>query len=279
MKPFPALVRKHLHDTRGTLLLSAAALFGLGWLFVFITSLNEAEILKALASGPGQGRFRWMRGLGLEQEQPPSVTIMMAFWTHPFILLTLSIWAIARGSAAVGAEVERGTLDLILSRPITRWDYLVTHLLVALLGLLFLPLALALGAWAATHYNVLRVPPSFGTLLQPALNLAVLGMPIYGYTLVVSAVDHVRWRATMVGSILTLLGFIAWVISMIPVLQKYTWREYLERISIFKLYNPVDAVSGGQDLTFNLAVLTAIGTVFIILAFIGFLRRDLPANG
>ena len=41
----------------------------------------------------------------------------------------------------------------------------------------------------------------------------------------------------------------------------------------------MDAVSGGQDLTFNLAVLTAIGAVFIILAFIGFLRRDLPANG
>ena len=226
MNPFLALVRKHLHDTPRERSCSPRRPFSrLGWLFVFVTSLNEAEILKDSPPGRGEAGFDGCAGMGLEQEQPPSVTIMMAFWTHPFILLTLSIWAIARGSAAVGAEVERGTLDLILSRPITRWAYLVTHLLVALLGLLLLPLALALGAWAATHYNVLRVPPSFGTLFSPAVNLAVLGMPIYGYTLVVSAVDHVRWRATMVGSILTLLGFIAWVISMIPVLQKYTWRS------------------------------------------------------
>ena len=35
MKPFFALIRKHLHDTRGTLLLPRTTLFALGWLFVF----------------------------------------------------------------------------------------------------------------------------------------------------------------------------------------------------------------------------------------------------
>ena len=97
------------------------------------------------------------------------------------------------------------------------------------------------------HYNYLRVPPSFWTLVQPALNLAALGLPIYGYTLLVSALDQVRWRPTMIGSVLTLAGFIAWVIAMIPVLRKYSWRVYLERVSIFKLYNPVDAVSARES--------------------------------
>ena len=50
----------------------------------------------------------------------------------------------------------------------------------------------------------------------------------------------------MIGSILTLAGFIAWVISVIPVMQKYTWKVWLERVSIFKLYNPVQAVSGAS---------------------------------
>jgi ABC-2 type transport system permease protein len=279
MRSFLVLIRKHLYDTRGTLLLSAAALFGLGWLFVFVTSLNETEILEMLNSEAAEGRFRWMRGLGIEREEPASVTIMMAFWSHPFILLTISIWAIARGSAAVGAEVERGTLDLILSRPIRRSEYLASQVLVALLGLLLLPLALTAGAAAATRFNVLRVPPSFWTLIHPAVGLSALGLPIYGYTLVVSAVDHVRWRATMVGSVLTLIGFIAWVVSVIPVLQKYTWRVYLERISLFKLYNPVDAVTAAESLAFNVGVLTSIGAACIALAFLGFLRRDLPTNG
>jgi ABC-2 type transport system permease protein len=212
-------------------------------------------------------------------EEASSVSIMMAFWSHPFILLTLSIWAIGRGSIAVGAEVERGTLDLILSRPVSRTSYLFSHICIGLFGLLLLTLALAVGARVGVQYNVLRQPPAFSTLIRPAINLAALGLPIYGYTLLGSALDHVRWRSTMIGSVLTLAGFIAWVISVIPVMQRYSWKVWLERISIFKLYNPVEAVSGGESLTFNIAVLASIGAACIILAFLGFARRDLPANG
>jgi ABC-2 type transport system permease protein len=278
MKPFVALLRKHVHDTRGTLILSAAALFALGWLFVFVTSLNETEIIKALQSDSEDNKFRWLRNMGLT-EQPPSLSIMMSFWSHPFILLILSIWAIGRASAAVGAEVERGTLDLILSRPVSRSSYLFSHVLVAVFGLFLLALPLAAGASIATRYNYLRTPVEFSTLVKPALNLAALGLPIYAYTLLVSAVDQVRWRPTMIGSVLTLAGFIAWVVSIIPVLQKYTWRVYLERVSIFKLYNPVDDVSTAESLLLNLAVLGTIGLGCIVLSFLLFLRRDLPANG
>lgn len=277
MKPFWALVRKHLHDTRGTLILSGAALFALGWLFVYVTSLNETEILKALASDSENGRFRWMRSMGM-MEESPSVALIMASWNHPFILLTMAIWAISRGSIAVGGEVERGTLDLVLSRPVARTSYLLSHVLVAVFGLFFLGLALAVGTITGVRNNYLRVPPSFATLLQPAMNLAALGLPIYGYTLLVSALDQVRWRPTMVGSVATLIGFVAWVISVIPVLQKYEWRTWVERISIFKLYNPVDAVGAAEFLGRDLGILAGLGAGFVALAFLAFLRRDLPAN-
>lgn len=278
MRPFFALLRKHLHDTRGTLALSGAVLFALGWLFVFVTSLNEAEILKVLASEGEESRFRWIRNLGLA-EQPSSVSIMMSFWAHPFIIAIIGFWAIGRGSIAVGAEVERGTLDLILSRPVSRSSYLLSHVLMAICGLLVLGLALACGARVGAHYNFLRVPIDTWTLVKPAFNLAVLGLPIYGYTLLASSLDHVRWRPMMFGSALTMAMFIAWVVSVIPVLQKYTWRSYLERVTIFKLYNPVDAVTTAEKLNFNLAVLAALGLACVILAFLAFVRRDLPANG
>ena len=98
-----------------------------------MTSLNETEILKVLSSETEDNRFRWLRNMGLE-EQPPSVSIMMSFWSHPLIITIIAIWAIARGSIAVGAEVERGTLDLILSRPVSRTTYLFTHVLMAIFG-------------------------------------------------------------------------------------------------------------------------------------------------
>ncbi len=278
MTPFLWLARKHLHESRWTLGVSAAVLFGLGWLSVFTTSLNEAEILRLLNSDEGGGRIQWMRNLGV-MEEPTSASIMMAFWNHPFFLILISIWSIGRGSAAVAAEIERGTMDLLLSRPISRIGYMLSQLLVAIGGMVVLSLALAAGASLAVRYNVLREPPGFWMLLQPAINLGALGLPIYGYTLLVASIDHVRWRPSWVGSTLTLAGFIAYVIAMIPVFRNMWWRPWLERVSLFKAYNPVELVIKGESLSFNLAILGGIGISCILVAIVAFALRDLPANG
>ncbi len=280
MKPFLTLVRKLVHDVRWPLIFSAVALFALGWLFVHVTSLNETRILKAMAAAPGEGNrsYRWMKDMGLEG-QPPSISIMMAFWNHPFIVLVIAIWAIGRGASAVGAEIERGTLDLVLSRPISRSSYLAAQVLTSIVGLLVIATSLAAGAAMASRYNVLHTPPALSLLLRPALNLAALGLPIYAYTLLFSSLDFVRWRPTMIGSVLTLSGFIARVVAVIPIFKETSWRPWAERFSIFSLYNPVDAVSTREVYSFDVSVLVGLGAACIGLAFIIFTSRDLPANG
>jgi ABC-2 type transport system permease protein len=280
MRPFWALIRKELHESRWTLGLSALALFGLGWLFVYVTSRNESEIIRQLGSDSGDlgGRMQLLRAMGIEGV-PSSAELIMASWNHPFILILLSSWAISRGSGAVAAEVERGTMDLILSRPIPRWLYLTAHIWVACAGLAVLGLALMTGAAIAIRYNVLREPPTVTTLFRPALNLTALGFPIYGYTLLASAMDHVRRRPTLIGSVLTLAGFIIWVISLIPVFHDSWWRPWLEKLSIFKAYNPVELVKEAQTLDLNLAMLGGVGASTIALALLIFMKRDLPANG
>jgi hypothetical protein len=58
-----------------------------------------------------------------------------------------------------------------------------------------------------------------------------------------------------------------------------SWKPWLERISIFKAYNPVELVTTGETLQFNLALLSGIGVSCIALAFVAFAVRDLPTNG
>jgi ABC-2 type transport system permease protein len=211
--------------------------------------------------------------------QGTSVSIMMTFWNHPLIMLLISVWAIGRGSGAVAAEIERGTMDLILSRPLSRSAYLASQVLYATVGLAILATALFVGASIALHYNFLREPPSSSTLVRPAINLLVLGLPIYGYTLFASSLDHVRWRPTSIGSVLTLGGIIAYVVSMIPVFEDSSWKPWLERVSIFKAYNPIELVDAGETFTFNVSVLTGLGAALIVAAFVAFSVRDLPTNG
>ncbi len=222
--------------------------------------------------------MEWMRRLGMGSE-PASVEIMMAFWNHPFFLLLVSIWSISRGSAAVAAEVERGTMDLLLSRPVSRVAYLASQVGVAIGGLVVLAACLTAGGAIGVRFNTMRVPPAAATLVQPAVNLAALGLPIYGYTLLASSIDHVRWRPTWIGSSLTLAGFIAYVIAMVPVFHEMWWRPWLERASIFRAYNPVELVIKDGTLGPNLALLAGVGAPCVVLAFLVFGWRDLPANG
>ena len=170
-------------------------------------------------------------------------------------------------------------MDLLLSRPVSRVSYLASQVAVALAGLALLAAALAAGGSIAAQYNVLRVPPETGLLIQPAINLAALGLPIYGYTLLISSIDHVRWRPTWIGASLTLAGFIAYVIAMVPVFSDMWWKPWLDRLSIFTAYDPVDVVTKGESLGPHLAILAGVGAPCILLAFVLFAYRDLPANG
>jgi ABC-2 type transport system permease protein len=275
MTAFWALIRKQVVDARWTLGFSAAALFGLSWLFVYATSRIEERMRAVAALGGAARPMRMLRGLGGESMDFSSPAIEMAFWNHPFIVLTFAIWVIGRGSAAVAAEVERGTMDLILSRPVSRARYLAAQVVVALAGLAVLAGAMILGNWVATRYNSIQDPPSLGLLLKPSANLAALGLSIYGYTLLCSSLDSVRWRPNLIASVVTLAGFIANVIANLPTLEDWKW---LEKFSIFKAYDPVEVVTKGHTLGFNLAILSGLGVAGVVLAFLAFSVRDLPSS-
>ena len=156
---------------------------------------------QATGSLRGLGRFAF-RGVEAPVQELESVAFEVAWWNHPFILLSVLTWAVARGSGAVAAEVERGTLDLILSRPVSRSAYLASHVLVAGLGLAVLAAALVAGNLAGTRYNRVETPATFLVLARPALNLAALGLAVHGYTLLFSALESVRWRPNLIGSVL-----------------------------------------------------------------------------
>lgn len=66
---------------------------------------------------------------------------------------------------------------------------------------------------------------------------------------------------------------------MIPDLRKFAWAGYLGQVTIFKLYDPGDAITSAQTLGARIAILAGIVLACILLAFVGFIYRDLPANG
>ncbi|GAC1335805.1 MAG: hypothetical protein NVSMB14_03330 [Isosphaeraceae bacterium] len=275
MSAFITLVRKQLVESRWFLGIVAAGLFGLSWLFFYAAGRIEAQQRQDLNVVGKVQRAGFVRMLGGRSTDFSSTSIELSFWRHPFVILMVLSWSIGRGSLAVAGEVERGTLDVIMSRPISRTTYLLSQFTVGVLGLVILGAALIAGNFAGTQYNVIDSPPGFLKLFRAAISLVALGFAVYGYALFFSSLDVVRWRANLIASTLTIAMFIAQIVANIPSLTNLAW---LEHWSIFTAYDPVEAALKGENLSFNAWILGGIGLGSVCAALVAFRVRDLPSN-
>ena len=271
MNAFTILIRKNLGEARWVLGLSAVLLFALGWLIASNTGrlLNDpvrAERFRVLSEARGQRDFE--SSIVLQAET--------FVWSIPPVLLPLLIWAIGRGSLSVAGELERGTLDLVLSRPVTRTTYLASHVAVAIVGLMVIAGGLVGGFMVGNLVHKVPGAPSLYVWARPWANFVALGFAVFGYTLVASSWDVVRWRATTFGACVTVLSGLTQVLANLEVLKPY--RRYIENASVFKRYDPLRAAATGEGLGFDLGVLCAVGAVCTVVAFVVFSRRDLPSS-
>jgi ABC-2 type transport system permease protein len=191
-------------------------------------------------------------------------------------LLPFILWAIARGSIAVAGEIERGTLDLVMSRPVSRFDYLAVQVSSFLVGMLILLTLLVGGNLVGSSVFPTTPPTTLAQLLKASANLAALTWTIYGLTLMCSCYDLVRWRPNLIAASFTLVSSVTAALAQIRSLKEF--KPYLENTSIFSAYDPLDAVKEAEYLGNSLVILGGLGTLFVALAFVLFLHRDLPSN-
>ncbi len=272
MSQFAALLRKHLIESRWLLGLSCAAFFGFGvlisWLAKGYEKIVESGDLQLI--GRRGGPFR---GLGGSNMDGSTTALEIAFWNHPLIVLIVLSWAISRGSMAVAGEIERGTIDVTLSRPISRSKFLISQIAFTMLGFVLLTGCLILGILGGNFWWCPLTPPNLFTLFKPGLMVLSMGLAVFGYTLPLSSIDVVRWRATALATAITLLGLIG--MSLAPMFKDYDW---IGKLSVFYFYAPVTVALKTDPLAFNASVLVAVFLAGSALALVLFSRRDLPAN-
>lgn len=268
-----ALLRKQLIESRWMLGLSTASFYALSVLTVWLAL--RFEVLLAEGDFPSQGRrFGLLRALGGPAMDFSTTALEVCWWNHPVIVLTLLSWAISRGSNAIAGEIERGTIDVTLSRPVTRSGYLASQVAFVLLGLMLLASALIAGNVTGHLFFTLKSPPTLLTLAKPATMMVTLGLAVFGCTVPFSAADSVRWRPMLLSSALLLGGLVS--LSIASQFPDYQW--YLERLSVFQAYAPVTVAIKGEPLAYNSAVLLAVFAIGVTAALFLFARRDLPSN-
>ena len=192
---------------------------------------------------------------------------------EPMLVMLVTGWAMIRGSDVVSGELSRGSMELLLSQPISRRAFYISHalwtlaLLWILVGLAWL--GMSLGIWftsvTETSFRELKIPLvdyriplrflaarsetiAMASVVNPlsflpgVVNLFCLGVMFGGLAACCSACDRYRWRTLGIvagfyfaNAGLKLLGMAS---------EKFHW---IVNFSVFGLYSPAAAIERAQN--------------------------------
>jgi ABC-2 type transport system permease protein len=192
-------------------------------------------------------------------------------YVHPISIILLSIFAIGFTTSAVAGERQRGTLEVLLARPLSRRQ-VYTTLLVAVL--VFIGLVLA-----AASIGTLIGSAVVGVLDQlDAGRLPILwlnGMLIWGAFAAIGLAASVSFdRLTPALGITIAIVVVSYFLEILGSL--WPDAQGLQRYTLFHNHAARDILNGTIDVV-GLVLLAIVGAVAIGVAVVVFPRRDLAA--
>jgi ABC-2 type transport system permease protein len=262
-----ALVRKCVLDARLLFAAMAVLLFALCWVRVFIVSRLQMSQFAAIVEQVWD-QFKAFSPVPFDYFISYTGRIGFVF-NEPIIVFGVSLFAIARGSDAVSGELNRGTMEMLLAQPLSRFQVLYSQALVTVSCLLLL----ALASWGGTAVGIytthvkesarpaITIPTTGIRLALPwgkgketsvpmrerteaalfvpgAVNLFCLGVAVAGFSTLVSACDRYRWRT--IGIVVAC--YVAHLILKL-VGQGVDAVGWLQNLSLFTAYEPQKFIS------------------------------------
>jgi ABC-2 type transport system permease protein len=262
-----AVFRHVVRQYRLRLVVIVAALTGWGMLMPIVYSTFGVQMQQIVAQFPAMKQFINFGGGDLFTL---SGSIALGY-IHPIAIALLAVFAIAFPLSGIAGERQRGTLEVILARPISRRSYYLTLLVAAVL---FIGLAMAgslVGTLiAAVAVNVLdqlqlaNIPALWlnGVLLYFAIAAIALGASV--------TFDRMGPAAAIVLAVVLIAYFLQIIGSLWPD------ADWLQPYSLFHYLDPDATLKDGLQL-FDSALLLAVGVIGVIYALVVFPRRDLAA--
>ncbi|HUE73080.1 MAG TPA: ABC transporter permease [Pirellulaceae bacterium] len=285
-----AVLNKCLVEARLLFAACAVALFAFCWVRVYIISRVDLETFSEIVEKLWD-KWADFWPVSLSQLLSYSGRIAVTF-DEPIVVLCVSVFAIARGSDVVSGELNRGTMELLLAQPVSRWQVLASQAIVTVAGIVLLSLTAWLGTLAGIMTNTVQEtvpPPSIKvpgiglsiplSLAKPekirvpmrdkvdaedfipgAVNLGALGICLAGIGSLASSFDRYRWR-----TIGLVVGF--YVVQTIFKISGMAIAEvaWLKKLTLFTAYEPqkfiATAVHDAEN-TWSLLMRNSQGTIF-----------------
>jgi ABC-2 type transport system permease protein len=268
-----AVFRHVLRQYGLRLLLVTIALTAWGTLMPIIFWAFGAEMKKLFDQFPQMAQFAQFGGGDLFT-LPGSIAVG---YIHPIAIALLAVFAIAFPLSAVAGERQRGTLEVVLARPVSRRAYYLTILIASVL---FVGVMMA-----GSLIGTLLAAAATGTLDQldvanvPALWLN--GVVFYGALAAISlaasvSFDRLAPAAGIVATIVLVAYFMQIIGSLWPSRGDQVGADILQPYSLFHYLNPNATLTDGLQ-AFDVGLLLVVAGLAVVYALMVFPRRDLAA--
>lgn len=258
---------KTLRDQRWSLLGWSIGLVALSFFLLYVYPfINRAgELLKVLENLPpviknliGKNNFM-ATPEGFLNLQPFSILAPLLF----------IIFAIAKGSDATAGEEERGTLDLLLSNPLQRWQVIMEKFLAQALALFILGLVFWLGMAGGTR--IFSIAVSWGRLAEVIFSCFLLGLVFLVLSLAIGCMSGKRKISLGISSGFAVVTYLINAYApMVEALRPY------RAFSPLYYYNGNTVLINGLNFS-HVLVMTGLVVIFLAAALFFFSRRNLSS--
>jgi ABC-2 type transport system permease protein len=265
-----ALVLKMVRDHRLLFALVFTAAVVLPILVIVALSATPIELVSQWMRLPlVRNFFRMLLGADLTHMMNRTSYAAFAF-VHPVMLSLVWAFLIVACTAVPAGEMDRGTADLLLSLPLSRWRvYLSASAVVACFGML-LAIAPWLGSYLSEWVKAWPEPLLLSRLLLVVLNDLAAIWAVAGVGMAVSACCSRRGVAVAI-----LFGWLlsSFALNFLGALWKPA--ERLVFLSLLNYFRPLVIIRDQRLDASDLVVLLAVAATSWVLGGVIFARRDI----
>jgi ABC-2 type transport system permease protein len=190
-------------------------------------------------------------------------------YNHPFVMFLYMLFAVGTPTGLLAGEVQRGTMELILSRPTTKVQVYACAGILTLAGMFALVLVMFLGTVAAVHLFTFKDRVPLDIFFRIAINGGLLASTFGAVALLCAATFGRLYTAIGVAVAFLVANYFVAIVS-----NWWPRMAFLKRASLFYL---IDSSKLWQGWPWrNLGLLAALLLVAAGLGAVIWNRRDLP---
>lgn len=210
--------------------------------------------------------------LGGESLQVGNLPALIAIgYHHPLVLLLYMLFAVGIPTGLLAGEVQRGTMELILSRPITKLQVYLCAALLTVLGMVALVLVMFGGTVVSTMIYEFGEPVPLRYFFRMAINGGMVAGAVGAISLL-SAASFSR-RGTAVGVAVAFL-VVNYFVSIIA-----EWWPRMKVLKSFTIFNYANGYKVFVQHVWPVSEMIVLAVILLTAAILGAIiwnRRDLP---